>query len=287
MLGNGIRRLHSGLSNKIYAVKKHNILIRVYGPKMDLLVDREREKRVINLLDSSNIGPKLLFEFPGGRVEELLNADPVKTHSFLRHFPQIIDSLKEIHHHTDDSRKPSLVRNINSWTKAAKERNNGDEFTIYFENETKLTDMIRRTASGKVVLCHNDLHPENILQDKDTNEIYLIDYEYADYNYYEYDLANTVNELLITYGSNRFSIQDIDPVCYEARISQIYHRDSPTEAKQLFNRLPVFRMASHYLWGMWGIIKASSTQKDGFPYKKYAVDRLELFDKMAADILRS
>jgi len=46
----------------------------------------------------------------------------------------------------------------------------------------------------KVVFCHNDLLPANIMRNKTTGHIQLIDFEYGGSNYAAFDMANHFNE---------------------------------------------------------------------------------------------
>lgn len=53
------------------------LLLRVYGPQVDHLIDRKSELETISRLSARNIGPKLLGTFTNGRFEQFFNAKPL------------------------------------------------------------------------------------------------------------------------------------------------------------------------------------------------------------------
>ena len=67
-------------------------------------------------------------------------------------------------------------------------------------NELKIDDEARRllfdvmgrcdVVDSQTVYCHNDIHAGNFLLNKQTDNLTLIDYEYADYGPRAFDMAN-------------------------------------------------------------------------------------------------
>lgn len=53
------------------------LLLRIYGPNVEHLIDRESELAILRRLARKNIGPKMLGTFTNGRFEEYLNAQPL------------------------------------------------------------------------------------------------------------------------------------------------------------------------------------------------------------------
>ena len=54
--------------------------------------------------------------------------------------------------------------------------------------------LVEKHSQSPVVFSHNDLLGANILQPDHDSELVLIDFEYAEYNYRGFDLANHFNE---------------------------------------------------------------------------------------------
>lgn len=53
-----------------------------------------------------------------------------------------------------------------------------------------------------VKVCHNDLNNLNILVT--ASDVFLIDYDYADYNFIAYDIANLINETSFDYSPSAY-----------------------------------------------------------------------------------
>lgn len=60
-----------------YSKPPPNLLLRVYGPNVEHLIDRESELAVLRRLARKRIGPRLLGCFQNGRFEEYLHAKPL------------------------------------------------------------------------------------------------------------------------------------------------------------------------------------------------------------------
>ncbi|KJZ69355.1 hypothetical protein HIM_11256 [Hirsutella minnesotensis 3608] len=82
-----VKRLSGALTNAVYVVtppadlakvegKKPppKVLLRVYGPQVEHLIDRDNELKVLQRLARKRIGPRLLGTFRNGRFEEFFNA---------------------------------------------------------------------------------------------------------------------------------------------------------------------------------------------------------------------
>lgn len=92
-----IERLSGAMTNAVYVVKPpkdytlmqrkdengnlvpikkqpKELLLRIYGPNVEHLIDRENELMILRRLAAKNIGPKLLGYFDNGRFEEFLHA---------------------------------------------------------------------------------------------------------------------------------------------------------------------------------------------------------------------
>ncbi|RPB06201.1 kinase-like protein [Choiromyces venosus 120613-1] len=75
------------------------LLLRIYGPQVSHLIDRETELSILRRLARKRIGPRLLGTFENGRFEEFFNArtltkDDIRVPETSRH---IAKRLKELH----------------------------------------------------------------------------------------------------------------------------------------------------------------------------------------------
>lgn len=121
-----IERLSGALTNAVYVVRPpkdytlmqrkdengnlipikrqpKDLLLRVYGPQVEHLIDRDNELMILRRLAAKNIGPKLLGYFDNGRFEEFLRAKTLEPQD-LRDpttSKQIAKRMKELHEGID------------------------------------------------------------------------------------------------------------------------------------------------------------------------------------------
>ncbi|KAL4909903.1 hypothetical protein BDW74DRAFT_45457 [Aspergillus multicolor] len=98
------------------------LLLRIYGPQVDHLIDREKELQILRRLGRKNIGPKVLGTFINGRFEEYFEARPLNPKE-LRDpstMKQIAKRMRELHDGIDlldDEREggPMVFHNWDKW----------------------------------------------------------------------------------------------------------------------------------------------------------------------------
>jgi thiamine kinase-like enzyme len=92
--------------------------------------------------------------------------------------------------------------------------------------------MILQKQKKELVLCHNDLHPQNILF---SNSIKLIDWEYAGVNDRYFDLASIIIE---------FKLSQRDEVIF---LRSYFKRASKVNSQKLF----AYKVIYKELWRLW------------------------------------
>jgi choline kinase len=83
--------------------KPRKLLLRIYGPQVEHLIDRESELKILQRLARKRIGPRLLGTFTNGRFEEFLHAKAL-TAQELRQADtskQIAKRMRELHEGID------------------------------------------------------------------------------------------------------------------------------------------------------------------------------------------
>lgn len=75
------------------------LLLRVYGPQVDHLIDREKELQILRRLGRKNIGPRVLGTFINGRFEEYFEARPLTPRELRMSetAKQIAKRMRELH----------------------------------------------------------------------------------------------------------------------------------------------------------------------------------------------
>eukprot|EP01068_Selenidium_serpulae_P010262 Selendium_serpulae@DN5419_c0_g1_i1.p1 len=104
----GVAQIMSGLTNqlfKVYVMRPalteprsdpliEEVLFRVYGANHDCFYDPEFERTIFIMLGDYNIAPKLLAEFPGGRIEEFIRARPATFET--QHLPSFLCAMAAV-----------------------------------------------------------------------------------------------------------------------------------------------------------------------------------------------
>ncbi len=153
-----VQRLSGALTNAVYVVSlprdlltpdgkttlkpPPKLLLRIYGPQVEHLIDRENELSILRRLARKKIGPRLLGTFTNGRFEEFFNAetltfDDLRVESTSK---QIAKRMRELHDGIDlleneREKGPFVWLNWDKWV------NNCEKVISYLDKEI---------ASGKV-----------------------------------------------------------------------------------------------------------------------------------------
>ncbi|KAI1778957.1 kinase-like protein [Hypoxylon cercidicola] len=132
-----VTRLSGALTNAVYVVSPPEnveilgegskrspakLLLRVYGPQAEHIIDRENELSVLRRLAKKKIGPRLLGTFTNGRFEQYLNAVTL-TAADLRDSDtskQIAKRMRELHDgvqllDTERDGGPMVLKNWDTW----------------------------------------------------------------------------------------------------------------------------------------------------------------------------
>lgn len=144
-----VERLSGALTNAVYVVsppkdlpsesvngdsKPHRLsppprlLLRIYGPQVEHLIDRENELSILRRLSRKHIGPRLLGTFKNGRFEEFYNAQTLKAEDLRVEdtSKQIAKRMRELHDGVDllDREReegPFVWRNWDKWVDRCEE----------------------------------------------------------------------------------------------------------------------------------------------------------------------
>ncbi|KAJ5774942.1 Choline kinase N-terminal [Penicillium paradoxum] len=135
-------RLSGALTNAVYVVKPPKnlpppktdsntlvsrkpppkLLLRIYGPQVDHLIDRENELQILRRLGKKNIGPRILGTFLNGRFEEYFEARPLtpKELRMPETAKQVAKRMRELHDGIDlleEEREggPMIFKNWDKW----------------------------------------------------------------------------------------------------------------------------------------------------------------------------
>ncbi|KAH8741898.1 choline kinase GmCK2p-like protein [Cryptosporidium ryanae] len=235
-----VSQILSGLTNQLFSVSiidgsissslKHSkVLFRIYGKHVGKFYDSKVELQVFRYLSEINIAPKLIADFPEGRIEEFLEGEPLTTNQLkLTHIcTEVAKNLGYLHTINTKradfpktfDKEPILFKRIYLWKEEAISQMSKENFSIDQElyrtilNEVyELENIILGgeklsfeaidtlssvTPAYSLVFAHNDLQENNLLQT--SNNIRMIDYEYSAVNFAASDIANFFCEFTYNY----------------------------------------------------------------------------------------
>lgn len=166
-----------------------------------------------------------------------------------------------------------------------------------------------KQVDSPIVFCHNDLQEGNILYDRENDVLRFIDFEYGNYNFRGFDFGNHFCEWQFSYAVTEypfFSVVSAFPtksqqrnflkgyldshqkILLEKRGNQqspdesedkIEELDEEYELEKMYVETCKFSLASHFLWGLWGILQASSSEIE-FGFLEYSMARFTEYFKM-------
>ncbi|XP_075546973.1 ethanolamine kinase 1 isoform X2 [Dermacentor variabilis] len=236
------------------------LLMRIYGQKTELFIDRSAEVLNMRLLHAHGLAAPLhcafrnglCYGFNPGRVGDTqLVRDP-----HISRFVSCIPSRAEL------------------------------------ELEVSLLEEHLSGLGSPVVFCHNDLLVKNIIYQEKQDRVIFIDFEYADNNYQALDIGNHFCE----FGG----VEHFDSSLYPDRKFQLnwlqhyldeWHRlagrgesASTHDVEVLYVQVNKFALASCMLWCLWALIQsAHSTIK--FDFLQFAMERLDMYKRHKAEFL--
>ncbi|CAI5487152.1 unnamed protein product, partial [Closterium sp. Naga37s-1] len=294
------------------------VLVRLYGPATTMLFQREHEEAVTRAMSDLGLGPKLLASFGTGRVEEFLQAKPL-TAGEMRQAETLRQSARCMRHFhalllpgTAPGKVAScLWSRLRRWLSLAQLLH---PWGVHGANPRQLGEKIHRLEaaahrrwgegcgeeegkaeaeggseggeSGRWVgLCHMDVQHGNILQERGTGRIILIDYEYSGYAHVACDIANHFCEMAADYDRPHPHLLDYSKypsedeqrwfincylaanptspadACLSASETSTTRRGVPftssldeSVAEELMQAVDVFLPVCHLHWFLWGII---------------------------------
>ncbi|XP_020098014.1 probable choline kinase 2 [Ananas comosus] len=270
---------------------RRKVLVRIYGEGVDVFFDRESEIRTFECMSRHGQGPRLLGRFASGRVEEFINARTLSAADLRDPEISALIAAKLREFHNLDMPGPKTVflwDRLRNWLKAAVNLcSPGEAEEFFLGNMEEEINLLESTLSGKdqrIGFCHNDLQYGNIMIDEETRQVTIIDYEYASFNPIAFDIANHFCEMAADYHTDTPHILDFSKypdIQERTRFVQIYlnssgERPNDVELEKLLQSIEKYALASHLVWGLWGIISEHVNEID-FDYVEYARQRFQQY----------
>lgn len=281
---------------------------------------------VFALLSEWNVGPKLFAIFPEGRLEELLPAQSLTREDMANPEMSVRIAHKVAEYHRLQlplSKGPDFIWNtLSEWCKEVLETHFNEQDKAVKLAKIKSIDLKREyeflrnyletaTSPGPVTFCHNDLQQGNILRvskevqenNEDDFDLKLIDFEFSAYNYRAFDLANHFCEWMFDYSVpppqyfsmslNSWPSKEQQLVFIRAYLGKdtqdnnYTFAESTIEESELLDQVSRFALASHFMWGLWGVVlERLNSGGNGiqFNYLDYGMARFEAYHHCKKDL---
>ncbi|XBW36291.1 hypothetical protein QEN19_001880 [Hanseniaspora menglaensis] len=272
-----IRKISGAMTNAIFQLKyKENdtlqsLLLRVYGPNVDSIIDRDYELQVLARLSNLRIGPKLFGCFNNGRFEEFLDNSITLTKDDVRKdliSYKVSKRMRELHFFVpltkEEKNEASITwKRVDNWLKTISSINS--KILKYvtqfedFESFMKIVEIYRQYLNNNLnnktpSFTHCDTQYGNLL--KVEEEIVVIDFEYSGPNPPSFDIANHFSEWMHDYHSAK--PEYLKPSKYPSReqIDTFLKGYNFLNSESLYDDIIRSRALVNLHWCLWGILQS-------------------------------
>lgn len=289
------------------------VLVRLYGAKTEVVLDRQRDELVTVWLGPHGFGPGIYGMFANGRIEKWIEGRTLQPQDMCADLvrPHIAYQLARLHaQKVPISRDCALWTSIDKWVSIAMSNpyKTPEQQRIYdsldlpallrlvkqmktlFEHYNKKMNKSKNAGKSEskevddgLVFCHNDLLAYNIMLPKN-GSVQFIDLEYSGYNPPAFDIANHLFEYagfecdlsrLPDAPLRRAFIKEYLSAkhCFTSTTPPVIE-DSTLDA---FHRCVLaYMVLDNFFWGVWALVQAIFSTVD-FDYMGYAKMRLDTF----------
>ncbi|XP_048512124.1 ethanolamine kinase isoform X2 [Athalia rosae] len=293
----------NGISNKLVGVwydghYDEMVMVRVYGQKTNLFIDRKAETRNIRLLHEVGFTHCLYATFNNGIAYQFLPGDILTVDTVRIRSVYGLVAKRMAQMHKFNPIHPKISRDPFIWDKTKKFLDMIPKSFCDAEKQAKFQNIIQSRSelekeyillkkelpklNSAVVFAHNDLLLGNLLHNKNEQTITFIDYEYTAYNYQAYDIANHFAEFV--------GLDNVDYSLYPEESLQrdwlkIYLQEyncslnvSEDDITDLYMKVNQFVLLAHFFWGCWSLVQSEKSTID-FDFLEYAAIRLNEYFK--------
>ncbi|KAK9764191.1 hypothetical protein K7432_008508 [Basidiobolus ranarum] len=290
-----------GITNKLVRCKHsdgQSVLIRAYGKKSEVLIDRRQE--LINLTGLAKLGlcPPLYGRFKNGFIYGYIAGQvySLDMMSDLKTSLLVAEKLATWHQvNILGDHSPQLFKTLRRWLHDVPTTYDNPEANRIFQKhfdlsvlndelnslEEKLTQL-----DAPVVFSHNDLLSANLIYEPESNSCSFIDYEYGSYSFRGFDIGNHFAEYAgFECDYSRYPDREYQLV-WLAKYLESAQGKAPTsvEVDTLYREVNQFALASHIFWGLWALVQAQLSDID-FDYMSYAVLRFNEYYRKKEEFL--
>lgn len=296
------KELTEGMTNKLMLFwlegsSMEPVILRVYGNRTEMLIDREQELANMTSVFKAGEGPEVYGSFENGLVYGFIHGSAldVEDLSDAKISKLVARGLSRFHKlPIPGDQSPQLFPILYKWldavppcfedpVKQAKFEKNFDMAGM--KREVDLMLEVSKDLDSPVVFCHNDLLCKNVIINKENTDVKFIDYDYANYSFQAFDLGNHFCEFAgmeepVDYS--RYPTRDFQIPFLRSYLAA-YRGVSEAEVQEadvlaLYRASNKFALAAHLYWGLWAIVQAHYSSID-YDYLDYALVRFTEYFK--------
>ena len=278
-----LRKISGAMTNAIYQLtydsvdKLPSLLLRIYGPNVDSIIDRDYELQVLARLSNLKIGPKLFGCFNNGRFEEFLEDSITLTKEEVRKDEvsvKVSKRMRELHFFVpltkDEKREGSITwKRVKNWLdnvhtideKTLKYVTQFDDFKTFEKHIEKYKQYLEdNMVNSKLSFTHCDTQYGNLLNVH--GEIVVIDFEYSGPNPPAVDIANHFSEWMHDYHSSKPELLNPQKYPTEREIQLFLKGYNFADINTLKKDIALSRPLANLHWGLWGILQSGVLGND-------------------------
>lgn len=289
-----IKRLDGGLSNEIYRCQTSigDLVVRLYD-KTDS--NFQQELNILQMMDGSLYTPKLYKGTKNCLILEYVEGSTLKLNKFKNseNLFKLAVCLKQFHCGTMSSNNASssviftkkniLVKHLQKYHTVINLQgsDNQDAFVRKIRMEIKhVINQLETYESMTSPFCHNDIHPGNVIINKDTQTMKFIDFGSAGTNFVMYDIANMFCELCGFDSESVLSTTQIPNVLDQETIITDFLGVYDSSISFNKGEFMFFVNMSHFYWSCWALVKCLNKIKpnDNYDYYTYALTRFTAYE---------
>lgn len=288
-----LRKISGAMTNAIYQLtyesseKLPSLLLRVYGPNVDSIIDRDYELQVLARLSNLKIGPKLFGCFNNGRFEEFLEDSVTLTKNEVRKdevSAKVAKRMRELHFFVpltkDEKREGSITwKRVNNWLTTIQELDKKTlQYVTQFDSFELLEQVINKykqhlnqnLTNSRLSFTHCDTQYGNLLNVH--NEIVVIDFEYSGPNPPAFDIANHFSEWMHDYHSSKPELLNPQKYPTQSQIEIFLKAYNFADIDSLKKDIVLSRPLLNIHWGLWGILQSGALGNNKEIEKEIALD---------------
>ena len=257
-----VNPINDGITNINYEVivDKKSFFLSIPSSNSELLnIDYKNKYYNNKICGEINISPKVthFIESENLLVTEFIDSKHSSLDMFqsFNEIEQLVKNIKCLHNAKPFLKNFNIFNQISSYQNILKRYYLPQKLNRYVNNIKSLKDKLY-LPNNKLVPCHNDLLPENIINKN--NKIFIIDFDYSGNNDPCFELGNLSVEL--EYDDNHIN----------ALVKSYYGEVN----ENVFSRINLQGIVSDIGWSLWSYIQAENSNLN-FDYKTHATYRLE------------